>query len=86
MGSCIICDECERKYGRECKEPERVRVSPESLGFDITGILKDYFDIELKWSKDSLPEYYTLLSGLLSKDHIEIPGFEIERVEGLLIK
>ena len=84
MGSCKICDECERKYGRECIYPERVRPSPESLGFDITGILKDCFDIEIKWSKDSLPEYYTLLSGLLSKNYIEIPDIEIERIENSL--
>ncbi len=77
MGSCALCEECEKVHDRDCKYPERMRVSLEALGYDIVGMLKEYFGIEIKWANDGLPEYYTLLGGFASVDRIDVLESEL---------
>lgn len=67
-GGCHICQHCSRLDNRPCIHPEKMRYSLDSFGFDLTAITSDLLQIELKWSKDTLPEYYTLIHGLLTKD------------------
>ncbi|BBB91450.1 MAG TPA: DUF2284 domain-containing protein [Methylomusa anaerophila] len=69
-GGCHLCDRCARRDTLPCRHPEKMRHSLESLGFDLTTITTDLLGIELKWSKDSLPEYYTLIHALLTKQSL----------------
>lgn len=66
-GSCTLCPEgCARPEGRPCRFPDKMRYSLESLGADITATIGDLLDIELKWDREGrLPEYHTLVAGLL---------------------
>lgn len=66
-GGCNICQRCKRCDNLPCQYPEKMRYSLDSFGFDLTAITADLLQIELKWSKDSLPEYYTLIHALLTK-------------------
>lgn len=78
-GGCNICPRCARYDGLPCRYPERMRHSLESLGFDLTAITADFLQIELKWSKESLPEYYTLIHALLTKHPVSGAVEEIRR-------
>lgn len=67
-GSCIICRSvpCKRLVEDPCRHPEEMRYSLESLGADISSTCKELLGIELKWGeKNKLPEYYTLVCGVL---------------------
>lgn len=71
-GSCILCEDCIRKYNKECLYKEHMRYSLESLGFDVQKISKDFLNIEIKWALDGkVPEYFTLISGILSNSTID---------------
>jgi predicted metal-binding protein len=67
-GGCYLCERCNRKDDLPCQQPEKMRYSIDSFGFDLTAITSDLLQIELKWPKDSLPEYYTLIHALLTKE------------------
>lgn len=70
-GACIRCalGNCMRIAGKPCVNPEKVRPSLESLGFDIGKTSSELLQIELKWSKDgSLPEYLVLVSGFFTNN------------------
>ncbi len=79
-GGCNICPDCNRIEGKPCRYPDKMRISPEALGFDMMGILKEYFNIDLQWSKGSLPKYYTLIVGLCSMETLEIASDEIAQL------
>lgn len=66
-GGCYICQRCSRCDNLPCKYPEKMRYSLDAFGFDLTAITSELLQIELKWSKESLPEYYTLIHALLTK-------------------
>ncbi len=66
-GGCNICEHCKRYDDLPCQYPEKMRHSLDSFGFDLTEITSDLLQIELRWSKGSLPEYYTLIHALLTK-------------------
>lgn len=72
MGSCKECSPCERVKNRPCAHPERMRRSSESVGYDIGAILDNYFDIEMQWSVDKLPDHYVLFCMLCSKEKVNI--------------
>ena len=67
-GGCNLCKECSRKDGQPCRQPDKKRYSLDAFGFDLTAITKDMFDIDILWCKDRLPDYFTLIHGLLAKD------------------
>lgn len=69
-GGCYFCERCKRCDNLPCQYPEKMRYSLDSFGFDLTAITSDLLQIELKWSKDSLPEYYTLIHALLTKNSV----------------
>lgn len=67
-GSCIYCgeDNCEKKYHRPCKFPEKLRYSIEALGGNVGMTAQKLLGIELLWCEEnSLPEYFVLVGGLL---------------------
>lgn len=74
-GGCSICGRCSRFGGQPCIHPDKVRHSPEALGFDLTMISKDFLGIEILWGRDALPEYQVLLNALFTTE----PYREIER-------
>lgn len=67
-GGCHICRRCSRLDSLPCNHPEKMRYSLDSFGFDLTAITSDLLQIDLKWTKDRLPEYYTLIHALLTKN------------------
>lgn len=76
-GGCKICDDCSRKNNIQCQHPDMMRYSLESMGFDVGGISSRLLDYELKWATETcLPEYFSLVTGLMTKREIE--GFEKE--------
>ena len=76
-GGCKICDDCSRKNNIQCQHPDMMRYSLESMGFDVGGISSELLDYELRWATETrLPEYFSLVTGLMTKSEIE--GFEKE--------
>lgn len=76
-GGCKICDDCSRKNNIRCQHPDMMRYSLESMGFDVGGISSGLLDYELRWATETrLPEYFSLVTGLMTKSEIE--GFEKE--------
>ncbi|HML38803.1 MAG TPA: DUF2284 domain-containing protein [Bacillota bacterium] len=67
-GSCHICAICSRPSGKACLYPEEMRYSIESIGGDVQKTARELLGIELKWSDGRLPEYFTLVNGLLTND------------------
>lgn len=66
-GSCKLCKTCQRQIDKPCIHPDKMRYSIESIGGDVGKTLSKLLGIELQWAKDGkLPEYYTLVSGLLT--------------------
>ena len=76
-GGCKISHDCSRKNNTHCEHPDMMRYSLESMGFDVGGISSRLLDYELKWATETrLPEYFSLVTGLMTKREIE--GFEKE--------
>lgn len=72
-GGCNLCNVCSRKDGIPCRQPEKMRYSLDAFGFDLTAITKDMFDIDILWCKNRLPNYFTLIHGLLTVK--ELPDY-----------
>lgn len=69
-GSCDICGKgnCARVTGEHCRHPEKMRYSIESLGGDVVGVLRDFFNVEILWAKgEKAPAYMTLVAAILKK-------------------
>lgn len=71
-GGCNLCKVCSRKDGLPCRLPDKMRYSLDAFGFDLTAIAKDMFDIDILWCKERLPDYFTLIHGIMTTD--EMPG------------
>ena len=69
-GGCNLCKECSRKDGQPCRQPDKMRYSLDAFGFDLTAIAKDMFDIDILWCKERLPDYFTLIHGILTKGEV----------------
>ena len=69
-GGCNLCASCTRKSGNPCRQPDKMRYSLDAFGFDLTAITKDLFHIEILWCKARLPEYFTLIHALLTKEPV----------------
>lgn len=67
-GGCNLCSECSRKDSAPCRQPNKMRYSLDAFGFDLTAITKDMFDIDILWCRERLPDYFTLIHGILTKD------------------
>lgn len=68
-GSCHLCEVCEKVYNRPCKYPDKLRYSMEALGADVGRTCSKLLRSELLWSEENkLPEYFILISALLSKE------------------
>ncbi len=68
-GSCYLCEECTKGNGTPCCRPEEMRYSIEALGGDVGKSAERYLGKPLLWIKDGvLPEYLSLVAGLLLKE------------------
>lgn len=77
-GSCALCKrgECSRIIGEKCRYPDKIRPSLESVGFDIGCTASQLIKSELKWAtKDTLPEYYLLISAIFTRRLPSTRGF-----------
>lgn len=70
-GGCRLCTRCAREAGMPCRQRGKMRYSLESLGCDVTRLVKDKLGIELLWAKDRLPEYLVLVNGMLIQHRSE---------------
>ena len=67
-GHCSECESCSRPEGKPCRAPERLRYSPESVGFDVTGLTEALAGIKVHWPKTGVPDYLTTVGALLCPD------------------
>ena len=68
-GSCRLCKPCKRKMQKPCAHPDIMTYSFEALRINVTDMVRDLFGIPLLWNrKNQLPEYTSVVAGLLSKD------------------
>lgn len=68
-GSCRLCKSCKRKIQEPCAHPDFMTYSFEALGINVADMVRDLFGIPLLWyRKNQLPEYTSVVAGLLSKD------------------
>ena len=47
-----------------------MRYSMDAFGFDLSAITKDMLGIEIIWCKDRLPDYFTLIHGILTMEKV----------------
>ena len=80
-GGCNLCKVCNRKDGQPCRQPDKMRYSLDAFGFDLTAITKDMFDIDILWCKERLPDYFTLIHGILTKDEVPDELWETSGIE-----
>ncbi|MFD3156372.1 DUF2284 domain-containing protein [Haloimpatiens sp. FM7330] len=67
-GKCLLCDMCSRVSDKPCRNPDMMRYSLESFGFDISRICQEIFGIEILWGGYTLPKYIILVSGIMTKE------------------
>jgi len=66
-GSCSKCENCARSYNNDCNHADKLRYSIESLGGNVDKTVKKLLGLELQWmSEGNLPEYFVLVSALLT--------------------
>ncbi len=70
-GKCSLCDPCALRQQLPCRHPNDVRFSLESLGFLVSELLNEQFDLELGWAKGAFPPYFITLSALASNAPID---------------
>lgn len=67
-GGCRLCARCARREGAPCRHPQAMRLSLESIGFDVVGLTEQCLGQKLLWAGERLPAYYLLVNALLSDD------------------
>jgi predicted metal-binding protein len=83
-GSCTKCVTCLKQQGKPCIYPETLRYSLEALGFMVSDIYKECFDLELGWSKGELPAAFYTCSALMTKEKIS-EAIILEKLDGLVL-
>jgi len=75
-GACVLCprEACARMEGKPCIHPDRMRLSLESCGCDVSRTAEEFLGLPLVWMKDELPPYFFLVGALFAQ--AEIPRFE----------
>lgn len=71
-GSCRLCNPCKCKMHKECAKPDIMSYSFEALGVDVDFMVMSLFQHKLLWyKKGNLPEYTSVVAGLLSDEIID---------------
>ena len=66
-GLCPHCpnQQCARISGAPCRHPELVRPSLEALGFNLSEVTRQLFNIDMLWGRQGrLPRYLTLVGAV----------------------
>lgn len=77
-GRCRLClpRSCTRSAGDPCRQPDRMRSSLESWGFDLSGTTERLAGIPMVWGKEGHPpRYLTMVSALLSPELVAASAF-----------
>lgn len=75
-GSCRMCKPCKCKLHLPCAHPDKMSYSFEALGIDVSQMLLDIFDFKLQWyNKGKLPQYTSVVAGLLFNNCLDLQGF-----------
>jgi len=74
-GNCPICEiqamACARKTGEPCRNPELMRYSLESLGFDVVDLVKNELEMTIQWPENQrLPTLFSSVAAILCQDEI----------------
>jgi len=78
-GSCRLCKPCKCKIGLPCSRPELMTYSFEAMGVDVGKLVADQFQKYLLWYKPNcLPEYTSVVCGLLTNTKITMEGIKKE--------
>lgn len=75
-GSCTRCEVCTKEQGESCQYPGKLRYSLEALGFLVSQIYKDHFQMELGWAAEQLPDHFCTCSVLMTKSSINVERIE----------
>ena len=77
--SCVYIFSLPRYYTSEVKlAPEMESLSANgtlgtlasSFGFDLSAITQDMLEIEIQWCRDRLPDYFTLVHGIMTVNEV----------------
>lgn len=75
-GSCRLCKKCRLTSNEPCNHPELMSYSYEALGIDVDKMTFTLCNHQLLWySKGNLPEYTSVVAGLLANDNINIDDY-----------
>jgi len=81
-GSCRFCKPCKRKIEQSCANPEKKTYSYEAMGIDVGTLVEKYFASKLLWYKrGQLPEYTSIVCGLLSNELISFGTLRDEYIK-----
>jgi predicted metal-binding protein len=69
-GRCLLCDNCTREKKLPCIQPEKMHLSLESMGFDVSSMCRDILGQEILWAKEKLPAYLVLVSAVFSQEKL----------------
>lgn len=71
-GHCDLCHTCSKTISLACNYPEQRRRSFESLGFNVSGIVAEFFEYRLQWVKGQTPDSLYIVSGILSHSTCDV--------------
>lgn len=83
-GSCTKCITCHKQLEEQCIYPKTLRYSLEALGFMVSDIYKQCFDLELGWGKGELPVAFYSCSALITKGKID-EAMILEKLGGMVL-
>lgn len=83
-GSCTKCVTCLKQQGKPCIYSETLRYSLEALGFMVSDIYKQCFDLELGWSKGEIPITFYSCSALMTKEKINEATI-LDKLHGMVL-
>ena len=64
-GACRLCKPCQKKLGRRCRHPDRMRYSLEACGVDCDALSRKVFGVPLQWYRDKrCPDYTSVICAL----------------------
>lgn len=84
-GSCTRCVLCQKQQGKSCVYPEKLRYSLEALGFKVSDIYKQGFNLELCWTKDELPVAFYSCSALMTREKLN-EDIILEKFNGIVLE
>jgi len=81
-GSCRMCKPCKYKQERPCALPELMTYSFEAMGVNVGKLVMEQFGKPLLWyKKDCLPEYTSVVCGLLTNTEILLEKLKKEYLQ-----